>query len=359
MALLLVAVACLQASAQEPGDTTGAPKRNGLVFIPVLYYSPETKIAFGAALQYYFRESGSRADSRPSTLVPVLIYTQRNQIVALLAAETYWKDEAYRLDGYLGYSKFPDKFYGIGNDTPDEIEEDYTPKYAELRVGAQRRLFSGLYFGLGYELQDIEVTEIDPDGLLAEGSITGSEGGLSSGISLLANWDTRDNLFLPGKGSFHQLKASFFGSPLGSDFTYNRYTLDLRRYLTTFASQTLALQVVAGISTGSPPFNQLAKLGGEALMRGYYDGRYRDKNVIVVQAEYRIIPIWRRLGLVGFLGLGDVANEVSAFRLSDFKYSAGGGIRFLLNRAEGITLRLDFGFGRGTSGMYITLGEAF
>ncbi|UCF20102.1 MAG: BamA/TamA family outer membrane protein [Gemmatimonadota bacterium] len=359
MALLLVALAWRPTAAQEPGDSTGAQKRNGLVFIPVLYYSPETKTAFGAALQYYFRESGSADDSRPSNLVPVLIYTQRNQIIAFLAADTYWKDETYRFEGYVGYSKFPDKFYGIGNDTPDDNEEDYTPKYAELRFAAQRRLYSGLYLGLGYQLQDVEITEIDPDGLLAEGNITGSDGGLSSGVSLLANWDTRDNLFLPGKGSFHQLNASFFGRTLGSDFTFSRYTLELRHYLTILPGQTLALQALGSASTGEPPLNQLAKLGGEVLMRGYYDGRYRDKNVVVVQAEYRIIPAWRRLGLVGFLGFGDVADKINAFKLSDFKYSVGGGLRFLLNRAEGITLRLDFGFGRGTSGMYITLGEAF
>jgi hypothetical protein len=94
-------------------------------------------------------------------------------------------------------------------------------------------------------------------------------------------------------------------------------------------------------------------------MRGYYLGRFRDRNMIAVQAEYRIVPIWWRLGAVVFGGFGDVADEPGDFALGDLKYSIGGGFRFLLIPAERIALRADFGFGDGDSGFYITLGEAF
>ena len=50
----------------------------------------------------------------------------------------------------------------------------------------------------------------------------------------------------------------------------------------------LALQAYAFINNGDVPLRSLASLGGANSMRGYYDGRYRDKDQIVFQAEYRV-----------------------------------------------------------------------
>jgi len=356
--LLLLALApAAPLSGQETG-TVPEQKRSGILFIPVLYYTPETKTAFGVAAQYYYRERGSEMSGRPSTIVPAVIYTQKNQIMADISGQLYWKRETYRLDGELGYSKYPDKFYGIGNDTPEDAEEDLTPRYINLRVNVQRRVYSELNLGLGYEFQHSKLLEVEEGGLLDAGSVSGSDGGTVSGAGIFASWDTRDNIFYPSSGSYHQLSASVFGSALGSDFSFNRYQLELRQYL-GMLSHVLALQGQVTIATGTPPLQQLALFGGGDLMRGYYEGRYRERSMIAFQAEYRVVPIWWRLGLAAFAGLGDVAHDVGDFRLSDFNYSLGGGIRYLLSREEGITVRLDFGLGEGSSGVYITLGEAF
>lgn len=333
-------------------------KPSGFMFIPVLYYTPETKTAFGVAAQYYHRERGSELSSRPSSIVPAFIYTQESQIIADISGELYWKQETYRLDGEIGYSKYPDKFYGIGNDTPEDAEEDLTPRYIYLGVNIHRKVYSQLKLGLGYEFRNSKLLEVEEGGLLDAGNVSGSDGGTVSGASILTSWDTRDNVFFPSSGSYHRLTVSAFGSALGSDFAFTRYKLDLRHFFAAF-SHTLAVQGQVMISTGDPPFQQLALFGGQDLMRGYFEGRYRDRSMIAFQAEYRVVPIWWRLGLTAFAGLGDVAHDISDFRLNDLKYSLGGGIRYLLSREEGITLRLDFGVGERSSGLYITLGEAF
>ncbi len=211
---------------------------------------------------------------------------------------------------------------------------------------------------MGYEFEHSELEEVEVDGLLDREDIPGVDGGIVSGVSLLASWDTRDNIFSASGGSFHQLSVGLYGGAIGSDYDFGRYILDLRRYFNVFPNHVLAVQSYLGLETGDPPFRHLFLFGGQDLMRGYYEGRYRDKNMIAVQAEYRIVPVWWRLGAVAFAGFGDVADELGSFDLGDFKYSIGGGIRFLLNRAEKIAVRLDFGLGDGTSGFYITLGEA-
>ncbi|MGD2152281.1 MAG: BamA/TamA family outer membrane protein [Gemmatimonadales bacterium] len=361
--ILALAVLCCapprMTLAQQTEEEASAPKRSGLIPIPVLYYTPETKLAFGVAAQYYFRPAAADSTARPSTVTPVFVYTTNSQISAELYSDLWWGGDDYHFVGYAGYSKFPDKFYGIGNDTSQDDEEDYTPRYTRLQASIERRLFSAMHLGVGYRFERSRLAEVEEGGMLDERDIAGSEGGVVSGAIVLATWDTRDNIFSASSGQYHQLTVELNGEAIGSDYDFGRYVLDLRGYIRTLPGHVLALQGYFGFETGDPPFQQLFLFGGQDLMRGYYLGRFRDRNMVAVQAEYRIVPIWWRLGAVVFGGIGDVAYEPSDFTFGDLKYSIGGGLRFLLVRAEGITLRLDFGFGEGDSGFYITLGEAF
>lgn len=362
LVLALAVLCCMppgRTLAQEAENEAPKANRSGLIPIPVLYYTPETKLAFGVAAQYYFRPARADSAARPSTLTPVFIYTTNSQITAEFNSDLWWRQEDYHFTGYIGYSKFPDKFYGIGNDTSQEDEEDYTPRYTRMQASLERRFRGALRLGVGYRLEHSKLVEIEEGGRLEQGDILGSEGGVVSGVALLTSWDNRDNIFSASSGHYHQLTVELYGGAIGSDYGFGRYILDLRGYIITLPDQVLALQGYFGFASGDPPFQHLFLFGGQDLMRGYYLGRFRDRNMIALQAEYRILPIFWRVGAVVFGGIGDVAAEPSRFTLGDFKYSIGGGLRFLLIRAERIALRLDFGFGDGDSGFYITIGEAF
>ena len=95
----------LYAEASE--HSTEEPQPSGVLIFPIIYYTPETKIAGGAALNYYFREQGSALDSRPSTIMPMLIYTQKKQFLSQLSADIYWKAERYLMQSYVGFIQFP------------------------------------------------------------------------------------------------------------------------------------------------------------------------------------------------------------------------------------------------------------
>lgn len=112
---------------------------------------------------------------------------------------------------------------------------------------------------------------------------------------------------------------------------------------------------------GNVPFNNLALLGGESTMRGYYLGRYRDKNLLAAQAELRWLPFGfsKRLGGTLFGSLGTIAPTVSQLQLNQVRWAAGGGIRFLFFQKKDVYLRGDLGFTREGTGLYFSLGEAF
>ena len=93
-------------------------------------------------------------------------------------------------------------------------------------------------------------------------------------------------------------------------------------------------------------------------MRGYYKGRFRDKDILAVQAEYRVM-VTKRIGVAGFAGLAEVFPGFADFKLNNIKYSVGTGVRYVVNKREGTTLRLDMAWGRASFGLYITAQEAF
>ncbi len=47
-------------------------------------------------------------------------------------------------------------------------------------------------------------------------------------------------------------------------------------------------------------------MGGDIRMRGYYEGRYTDLDMMVAQVELRQ-RIWRRIGAVVWAGAGNVS----------------------------------------------------
>jgi hypothetical protein len=62
---------------------------------------------------------------------------------------------------------------------------------------------------------------------------------------------------------------------------------------------------------------------------------------------------------VVFAGLGDVAPSPTKLTLAAELWSAGFGFRYRLDDRERVNVRLDFGFGNGDSGFFLSLGEAF
>lgn len=116
------------------------------------------------------------------------------------------------------------------------------------------------------------------------------------------------------------------------------------------------------LTGGSSPFYLMPALGNDEMMRGYYNGRYRDRNFIAGQTElrYRLDARW---GVVGFLGAGEVFH--SSFSFNQLKPNYGGGLRYFFDVEKGLSVRADYGIGQKVageqrqSGFYIGLGQAF
>lgn len=340
------------------GGVDSIATKNRLFVVPIAFFAPETNWGFGAAGIYTFRLKGESAFSNPSQIQLGFAYTLNKQVLLYLPFQFFKKEQTYKLYGELGYYLYTYQFYGIGNDTKEESMEFYDVDFPRFRMNLLKQIYPNFFVGGRYWLDDFKIKEVAAGGILEQESISGKAGGLLSGFGLVFNYDNRDNIFFPTKGSLTELVAFRNGNYLGSDFNFSKLYLDASNYW-GFNKQVFALNVYAELTGGDVPFNQLSLLGGPKKMRGYFEGRFRDKHYLSFQLEYRFPLYWKWLRGVLFSGVGDVANRLSDFSIAEAKLSYGGGLRILVNKEEKVYIRLDAGFGKGSSGYYITIGEAF
>jgi outer membrane protein assembly factor BamA len=201
---------------------------------------------------------------------------------------------------------------------------------------------------------------LDPlDNPLIDSTLHGSAGGQTIGGGLSFVVDTRNHSFFPTGGGLYTVRVAGYPPILGGDYGYSRLEADLRTFVGRRSGSVLALQAYGSFMFGNPPFYALSALGGPSRMRGYYQGRYRDRHFLTAQAEFRRM-VWWRLGFAAFAGVGEVfGSEGSDFRVQDLQWSVGGGLRFAFNQAERVNLRVDLGIGKHTTGVYFQLEEAF
>ncbi len=360
LAALLLLIALCDVTAKPESDATAAqPKdkdaESEWLLLPRLSFTPETGFLFGAYGQFVYR---AQPDLRYSNISAGAAYSTKDQFEVFLSPSWYLAEDSYHLAGEILYRNMSNEFFGIGNDTRQEDSERYTERSLDLRLDAQRTLFDDLRGGIRVEYNSSSLLETEDEGLLATGELPGTNDPTVVGLGLLASWDSRDNIFFPTTGAFSSQASSIYDSSFGSDLDFVRGTLDIRHYFRIDSSTVFAFRILGDMIDGGPPFSRLAQLGGEYLLRGYFKGRYRDRNLLALQIEYRF-PIWWRFGGVAFASVGEVAGRLKDFRIRDSRFAAGVGMRIKL-LDSGFHGRIDIGYGRnGFGGPYIIGLEAF
>ncbi|MEZ4647411.1 MAG: hypothetical protein R3E97_01270 [Candidatus Eisenbacteria bacterium] len=330
----------------------------GVFYLPKVTYSDRRGLGFGGDAIYAFRWPGSRAELPASELRLKGRITVKGQTQADLQAELH-PVETFGLKLRVSHETLIERFYGIGPDTPSEAEEAYRPSHLNAYIELFRDVWSDLRLGARFELERVDLLEVDADGVLAQGDIRGSKGGENAiGTGLVLDWDKRDSKSFPTKGfylqSFGLLLTMSSEATSTSTTTTSTPGLTCRRHRQRARAPVLHLR-----GEGRALFWHFAELGGRPHSRGFRRGRYRDRVLVAAQAEYRVRFLWR-LGAAAFFGVADVAPAVDRMQLEHMKANFGGGPRFFIgDPGREITVRLDVGFGGDVPRYYFSLGEAF
>lgn len=343
--------------ANHPKPCAAKEQKRRLSFAgyPVILYTPETSVILGGGAAMTIRDQDDPENARPDNMNFYAIYTLKKQFAALFNPDFYFHGDKWQIKTMSGYQKFPDVFYGIGNSNSDADAEDVTTEDVIIRPVLTCRLYQNLRLGATYHFNHTSIQKVEPDGKLSHEKLPGSHGSLLSGLGPIIEWDSRDNIFYPSQGTWLQFHTIVYRGWLGSEFDYEAYTLDFRYFLKVQDRHILAFQLVAKTMQGLVPFNHLARLD---QLRGIHGSRFRDRQLAVAQVEYRY-SIYQRFSGVVFTGWGDVMHRSSDFRLTQFKFSLGAGLRFAAIPDDKLNLRLDIGFSRYGINPYFQLSEAF
>ncbi len=343
-------------------DSAKASYKNKLLVFPLLASSPETSWVFGVANAFIFKTAKSDSVLRVSTIPSGILYTLNNQILIALGANIFLPKERYIIRFENSFSKFPDKFWGLGNNTDDRNSESYTFTQYYINPQLYRKVYGNLFLGGGLDFQRVFDIKYDSGGYFDQDKVFGVSDRSSYsvfGYSLFINYDSRNHAYVPDRGSLFRIRMSNFDTRLGGDYNFQTLEIDFRKFIRVTKKSIFAVQSFSTFNFGNVPYRNLAILGGNSMMRGYYAGRFRDQKFAGAQAEYRF-PIKGRFGGVAFAGLGQVANNFGDFAFDKIKPSIGTGVRAAVLRKEKLNLRFDIAAGSGGAlNYYVVLAESF
>lgn len=346
------------APSDRPTGSADTKARTGWAALPIGTYSPETSLGLGAFASYFFRMPGEATATRPSSLSAVGLYTLKQQLITELIPEAYWSNQKWHVWSRLDYRRYPTTLWAIGNRATKESDERYTEDRLRWQALVDRSLFGSMRVLGKIEAISMGIEDVQAGGLLDTEALPGARGGLTVGVGAGLLWDSRDHMLTPHSGDLHEITVMTFGETIGSEYGFSSVLVDLRKYVPITETHTLALELIGELQSGEVPFFKLAYLGGEDLLRGLYQGRFRDKALLAGQAEYRL-PVFWRFSAVAHVALGQVAKNAASLGFRAPEWSLGGGARVMLNEDERLNLRADVGFGRESYGFYIGINEAF
>ncbi|MNL28244.1 Surface antigen [compost metagenome] len=178
-------------------------------------------------------------------------------------------------------------------------------------------------------------------------------------------YDTRNSNNYTTKGMMAKVSFQYAPDFWGKEnFTGSLIKANIRSFWSLSPKFVIGLNgLFHSIQGKNVPFYLLPQMGNDEMMRGYYTGRYRDRNLLAAQAELRY-RYNNRFGAVIFGGGGQVF-ENGGLQVKNFKPSYGAGGRYFFDPEKGLSVRVDYGIGekraneKRQTGFYISLAEAF
>ena len=267
---------------------------------------------------------------------------------------SFWKGDRLRVFAKFAFKDMPDHYWGVGIDAGKGPEDDSVTAYDRTSWVAMPkvlwRIHPKILVGGVLDFNYTSASDVSPG---MEGDPYYGEFGpdnQNAGGGVIFQYDTRDIAANAWQGVFFNAQAVFYGPFLGSDNKYQVYDLEYRQYQQMGRpGKTLAWTGRTRLAYGAVPWAELSQLGSSTDLRGYRQGRYRDKAMLYGILEYRhqFLNTQRssgmsRHGLVGWVGIGSVGDDFT--ELNQWLPNWGVGYRFEVQPR--MSVRADVGFGR-------------
>lgn len=329
-------------------------------FLPVPVVITEPSVGYGGGLFGLFLHGKGRRDN--GHFIPPAISafgggaTQNGTWFVGGGHRRTWQDDHIRYLAAAGYANINLDIYtgdvlGFGNNKAINTE---TQGYG----GMQKLLFrlgdSPVFLGASQSWAKMDISAKNNPLVDAIWRRVLGESSTTSSFGVVAEYDTTDNFFWPGRGVSLKGEYQFYGQALGGDYRYDLLTLDGKFFLPLTPSWTLSL--AGNYQTLSQQDNHLTPMARPYIdLRGISRYRYQGTDVSTVQTQlaWQVTPRWI---LQGFIGAGSAANSSDELYHST-EVAWGTGFRYLIARDYGLRTGIDIAFSEHEQALYFNVGS--
>ena len=225
-------------------------------------------------------------------------------------------------------------FYGVGIDTPPDALTNYRFKQGWVSGDIVARPVWWTVFGanIGYEDFSLEsgsgsVPSIEE--VFTPGSAPGL--GLSPTYvrsSFSAGIDSRPSPGYARRGTLIEARYHNYADQ-DDALSFDQVDAEITQHIPFLReSWVLSLHGLAQMASADVPYFLMPSLGSGSTLRAYPSWRFRDRNSLLLQAEWRWTPIPSALDMAFFVDAGKVTAERSQLDLNHLKTDFGIGVRF-------------------------------
>jgi outer membrane protein assembly factor BamA len=291
-----------------------------------------------------------------------------------------WDGRAFLLASVLHERDSTERFFGVGNDSREKDESNYTDvdTMAQATPGVWLLPHVNLSYRMRIRRYAVEDGQVSSVPCIGSGShpCPGSsepsppatrdptlrQTGVFWTHRMAFTYDSRDAIDIPRQGALGLVYTEVADRQLGSASSFVKFGLEWRDFIPLRrGNPILALRALTDYTSGAAdvPFWEQTSLGGRRSLRGFGSHRFIDFNRSLATAELRT-QVWQHhlfgvnaeLEVAPFLETGQVFHHVRDSPVSDLHWVGGLGFR-------GVVRPQIVGFvdiGRGSEGNAIFTG---
>jgi len=319
------------------------------------HYSTDTELGIGLVAAGLYHTSQADSLLPPSNVSLYGDFSTVGFYLLGIRGTNIFPQDKYRLTYTVYFFSFPSYTWGMGYDMGniDDNKSKLKRWQSKINTSFLFKVADNLYLGPSLAFDYVSARSLEREELLEGQDKT--VWNIGGGMTLM--YDSRDVLTNPSRGFYLNVSQLFRPKFMGNDYAFSTTELQACTYARPWKGAILAYDLRSEFNFGNPSWAMMAKLGSGGSMRGYYEGRYRDKHKIETQLELRQ-HVWKRNGIVLWVGAGTVFNKFSAMSFDKILPNYGLGYRWEFKK--NVNVRLDYGFGKnGQSGFLFNINEAF
>lgn len=317
-------------------------------------FSATTSLGLGVMASGLY--SWDRSDTLlPKSNVSVFANASLSGMLAVgLRGNNFFPHNRYRFNYQLQLYTFPSYLWGIGYDQGRRAgnKSKYNCVNLLFKPDFLFRINERVYIGPTVNLKWVNSYGHECPALL-EGQ---DKVVVSSGVGFNFTYDTRDFVLNAYRGNYFRVEQLFYPRFMANEYAFSSTDLTYSAYRQVWKGGVLAMELHGLFNYGKVPWTMLAQVGAMNRMRGYYEGRYRDRNIMegVVELRQRVKG---RSGVALWAGCANVFRNFDHIWMSQLLPNYGVGYRWEFKKR--VNVRFDLGFTKDAPNVAFNINEAF